>query len=228
MNIVYERCACLDVHKRTVIACVIVPDANGKRHKECQTFSTMPADLLRMREWLTTSRVTHISMESTGVFWKPVYNILEGYFELLVVHAQHIKTVPGRKTDVKDAEWIADLLQHGMLRSSLIPSPSQREVRELTWYRTNLVEERSRAINRLQKALEDTNIKLASVVSDLMGASARDMLTALLEGETDVTVLSQLACGNMRSKREVLEQARPRSSHGSPSLSAQGAPLSYQ
>jgi len=207
MNIVYERCAGLDVHKRTVVACVIIPDDKGQRSKERQTFSTMTPDLLRMREWLTTFRVTHVAMESTGVFWKPIYNILEGHFELLVVNAQHIKTVPGRKTDVKDAEWIADLLQHGLLRSSLIPPPSQREVRELTRYRTSLVEERSRAINRLQKALEDTNIKLASVVSDLMGASARDMLTALLEGETDVTVLSQLARGNMRSKREVLEQA---------------------
>ena len=207
MNIVYERCAGLDVHKRTVVACVIIPDAKGQRSKERQTFSTMTADLLRMREWLTAFGVTHVAMESTGVFWKPIYNILEGHVELLVVNAQHIKTVPGRKTDVKDAEWIADLLQHGLLRPSLIPPPSQREVRELTRYRTSLVEERSRAINRLQKALEDTNIKLASVVSDLMGASARDMLAALLEGETDVTILSQLARGNMRSKREALEQA---------------------
>lgn len=195
------------VHKRTVVACVIIPDAKGQRHKERQTFSTMTADLLRLREWLTAFGVTHVAMESTGVFWKPIYNILEGHVELLVVNAQHIKTVPGRKTDVKDAEWIADLLQHGLFRPSLIPSPPQREVRELTRYRTRLVEERSRAINRLQKALEDTNIKLASVVSDLMGASARDMLAALLEGETDVRVLAQLARGNMRSKREVLEQA---------------------
>jgi len=207
MNLVYERCAGLDVHKRTVVACVIIPGTSGQRHKERQTFSTMTSDLLRLREWLTTLGVTHVAMESTGVFWKPIYNLLEGHFELLVVNAQHIKTVPGRKTDVKDAEWIADLLQHGLLRPSLIPSPPQREVRELTRYRTSLVEERSRAINRLQKALEDTNIKLASVVSDLMGASARDMLTALLAGETDVKVLAQLARGNMRSKREVLEQA---------------------
>ena len=183
MNIVYERCAGLDAHKRTVVACVIIPDAKGQRSKERQTFSTMTADLLRMREWLTAFGVTHVAMESTGVFWKPIYNILEGHVELLVVNAQHIKTVPGRKTDVKDAEWIADLLQHGLLRPRLIPPPSQRVVRELTRYRTSLVEERSRAINRLQKALEDTNIKLASVVSDLMGASARDMLAALLGGK---------------------------------------------
>lgn len=207
MNFVCERCAGWDVHKRTVVACVIIPGASGQRHKERQTFSTMTAGLLRLREWLTTFGVTHVAMESTGVFWKPIYNLLEGHFELLVVNAQHIKTVPERKTDVKDAEWIADLLQHGLLRPSLIPSPPQREVRELTRYRTSLVEERSRAINRLQKALEDTNIKLASVVSDLMGASARDMLTALLEGETDVKILAQLARGNMCSKQEMLEQA---------------------
>ncbi len=141
MNLVYERCAGLDVHKRTVVACVIIPGASGQRHKERQTFSTMTSDLLRLREWLTALGVTHVAMESTGVFWKPIYNLLEGHFELLVVNAQHIKTVPGRKTDVKDAEWIADLLQHGLLRPSLIPSPPQREVRELTRYRTSLVEE---------------------------------------------------------------------------------------
>jgi len=126
MNLVYEWCAGLDVHKRTVVACVITSGTSGQRHKERQTFNTMTVDLLRLREWLTTFRVTHVAMESTGVFWKPIYNLLEGHFELLVVNAQHIKTVPERKTDVKDAEWIADVLQHGLLRPSLIPSPPQR------------------------------------------------------------------------------------------------------
>jgi transposase len=141
------------------------------------------------------------------VYWKPVYNLLEGQVELLLVNAQHIKAVPGRKTDVKDAEWIADLLRHGLLRPSLIPPTWQREVRDLTRYRTCLVEERSRTVNRLQKTLEDTNIKLASVATDIMGASAQDMLQALLDGETDATALAKLARGNMRSKRPLLEQA---------------------
>jgi transposase len=172
MNIVHERCAGLDVHKRTVVACALVSQAAGKPHKEVRTFSTMTPDIVRMRDWLTSLAVTHVAMESTGVFWKPLDNLLEGHVELLLVNAQHIKAVPGRKTDVKDAEWIADLLRHGLLRPSLIPPVWQREVRALTRSRTSLSEERSRAINRLQKILEDTNIKLASVATDLMGASA--------------------------------------------------------
>ncbi len=207
MNIVHERCAGLDVHKKTVVACVLVSQATGKPRKEVRTFSTMTPDIVRMRDWLKALSVTHAAMESTGVFWKPIYNLLEGHMELLLVNAQHIKAVPGRKTDVKDAEWIADLLRHGLLRPSLIPPVWQREVRDLTRSRTSLSEERSRAINRLQKILEDTNIKLASVATDIMGASAQDMLHALLNGETDVTALAQLARGNMRSKRPLLEQA---------------------
>src|SRR5947209_11186419 len=146
-------------------------------------------------------------MESTGSFWKPIFNILEGHMEVLVVNVQHLKAVPGRKTDVKDAEWIADLLQHGLLRASFVPPAPQRELRELIRYRTSLVEERSRIINRLQKTLEDANLKLASVASDLMGRSARDMLAARLSGEVDPSVLAQLARGRMRAKRDLLEQA---------------------
>jgi transposase len=145
--------------------------------------------------------------KSTGNFWKPIFNILEEYLEILVVNAQHLKVVPGRKTDVKDAEWIADLLQHGLLRPSFVPPAGPRELRELTRYRASLVEERSRLINRLQKVLEDTNIKLSSVVSDLMGKSARHMLNALLAGEVDPVVLAELARGRMRSKRDQLSQA---------------------
>jgi len=164
-------------------------------------------DLLRMRHWFQSLGVTHVAMESTGSFWKPIFNVLEGHMEVLVVNAQHLKTVPGRKTDLKDAEWIADLLQHGLLRPSFVPPAWQREVRELTRYRTSLVQERSRIVNRLQKTLEDTNIKLASVASDLMGKSARDMLTARLSGEVDPSVLTELARGRMRSKRDLLSQA---------------------
>ncbi len=207
MQVVYERCAGLDVHKRTVVACANTPDANGQPHKERRTFSTMTAEVCQMRDWLKSLGVTHVAMESTGVFWKPIYNVLEGQFELLVVNAQHIKAVPGRKTDLKDAEWIADLLRHGLLRPSFVPSVQERELRELTRHRTTLIEERSRVINRLQKVLEGANIKLAAVASDLMGKSARAMLQALLQEEADPSVLSKLALGKMRAKREALEQA---------------------
>src|SRR5215472_15590164 len=206
MNLVYERCAGLDVHKRNVVVCAIIPDAKGQRQKELQTFSSMTPDLLRMRAWLSELRITHVAMESTASYWRPIFNILEGHLEVLVVNAQHLKAVPGRKTDVHDAEWIADLLQHGLLRPSFVPPAPQREVRELTRYRTSLSEERSRLINRLQKTLEDMNIKLASVASDVMGRSARDMLAARLSGEVDPRVLAELARGRMRAKRDLLEQ----------------------
>jgi transposase len=207
MNIVYERCAGLDVHKKTVVACALTPDEKGQRQKQRCTFSTMTPDLLKLRAWLQAQGVTHVAMESTGSYWKPVFNLLEGYVDVMVVNAQHLKTVPGRKTDIKDAEWIADLLQHGLLRPSFIPPAPQREVRDLTRSRTSLIEERSRVINRLQKTLEDTNIKLACVATDLMGASARDMLAALLAGQEDPALLAQLARGKMRAKYDLLVQA---------------------
>lgn len=207
MNLVYERCAGLDVHKRNVVVCAIIPDVKGQRQKELRTFSSMTPDLLRMRAWLKDLRITHVAMESTASYWKPIFNVLEGHLEVLVVNAQHLKAVPGRKTDSKDAEWIADLLQHGLLRPSFVPPAPQREVRELTRYRISLSEERSRLINRLQKTLEDANIKLASVASDVMGRSARDMLTALLAGEADPALLAELARGRMRAKRDLLAQA---------------------
>jgi transposase len=207
MQLVYERCAGLDLHKKSVVACAITPDERGQRQKVLQTFSTMTPDLLRLRDWLQGLGVTQVAMESTGVFWRPIFNVLEGSFELLVVNAQHIKAVPGRKTDVRDAEWIADLLQHGLLRPSFIPPVWQREVRELTRSRTSVTEERTRVINRVQKLLEDANIKLASVASDLMGKSARQMLAALLQGQADPTILAEYARGRMRSKRALLQQA---------------------
>ena len=207
MQIVYERCAAVDVHKRTAVVCASTPDAKGQREMKRRTFSTMTPDLLRMRHWLKALGVTHVAMESTGSFWKPIFNVLEGHMEVLLVNAQHIKAVPGRKTDLKDAEWLADLLQHGLLRPSFVPPAWQRAVRELTRYRTSVIEERSRTINRMQKILEDANIKLASVATDLMGRSAREMLAALLAGEEDPAILAELARGKMRAKRDLLKQA---------------------
>jgi transposase len=207
MEVVYTHCCGLDVHKKLVVACLITPESGGQRHKEIRTFSTMTADLLALSDWLKAAGCTVVAMESTGVFWKPIYNLLEDQFELLVVNAAHIKAVPGRKTDVRDAEWIADLLQHGLLKGSFIPTAQQREWRELTRYRTSLVEERARLVNRLQKVLEDTNIKLSAVATDLTGKSARAMLEALVAGQTDPKLLAKLALGRMREKRELLEQA---------------------
>ena len=211
MNVLYERCCGLDVHKKSVVACLITPQG-----KQIRTFATMTGDILRMADWLTQEGCTHVAMESTGVFWKPIYNLLEGEFELLVVNAQHIKAVPGRKTDVKDAEWIADLLRHGLLRASFIPDAQQRDLRELTRYRTTLVRERADTINRLHKVLEDANIKLAGVATDIMGVSARSMLEALLSGESDPAVLADLAKGRLREKSDALLAAlagRVRSVH---------------
>ncbi len=207
MRIEYERCCGLDVHKKTVVACLLLPDGPGGRQKQTRTFSTMTADLLALGDWLQQAGCTHVAMESTGVYWQPIFNLLEGQFEVLVVNAQHIKAVPGRKTDVLDAEWIAELLQHGLLRGSFIPSAAQRAVRELTRYRATLVAERVRQVGRLHKVLEGTNIKLAAVATDIVGVSGRRILQALLEGVTDPAQLAELAKGRLRAKRAELEQA---------------------
>jgi transposase len=207
MEIVYERCCGLDIHKKTVVACLITPNANGQRHKELRTFRTLTAGLLALHDWLAGAGCTHVAMESTGVYWRPIFNLFEGAFNLLLVNAAHIKAVPGRKTDVRDAEWIADLLQHGLLTASFIPPADQRELRELTRHRASLVEDRTRVVNRLQKVLEDTNIKLGDVATDILGKSARAMLEALLGGQTDPKVLAELARGRLRAKRRELEQA---------------------
>jgi transposase len=207
MQVIYERCCGLDVHKKTVVACRVTPGPDGRPQQELRSFRTMTGSLLELRDWLEAAGVTHVAMESTGVYWRPVYNLLEDGFTVLVVNAQHIKAVPGRKTDVRDAEWIAQLLQHGLLQGSFIPDRPQRELRDLTRYRSTLIRERAREIQRLQKTLEDTNLKLASVVSDITGVSARAMLEALLAQETDPTRLAALAKGRLREKREELEQA---------------------
>ena len=207
MEVVYERCCGLDVHKQTVVACVLVPGAGGKPRKEIRTFGTLTDELLQLAAWLTEHGVTHVALESTGVYWKPVWNLLEGSFTLLLVNAQHIKQVPGRKTDVRDCEWIAELLRHGLLKASFVPEQPQRELRELTRYRTTVIRERTAEINRLQKTLEGANIKLASVASDVVGISGRQMLDALVGGTTDAATLADLARGKLRAKLPTLERA---------------------
>ena len=202
MRVVHDRCCGLDVHKKSVVACVMTPES-----QETRTFGTTTRKLLELSDWLRERRVTHVAMESTGVYWKPIVNLMEDEFTVWVVNAHHIKTVPGRKTDVKDAEWIADLLRHGLLRPSFIPDRPQRELRELVRYRRSLVQERSREANRIQKVLEGANIKLGSVASDVLGASGRMMLTAIAEGEEDPEVLADMAKGRLREKLEELREA---------------------
>jgi len=207
MEILYRCCCGMDVHKKFVVACVLRIDEQGEETRQVQRFETYTEDLLRLSDWLTRSGCTHVAMESTGVYWKPIYNLLEGQLELLVVNAHHIKAVPGRKTDVKDSEWIAELLQHGLLKASFIPPQSQRDWRDLTRYRTSLVQERVRIVNRLQKVLEDANLKLAGVATDVMGKSGRVMLEAILTGATDPEQLAELAKGRLRKKLPQLKQA---------------------
>jgi transposase len=207
MQVVYERCCGLVVHKSTVVACLLTPDSGGRPQREVRTFGTMTDDLLAMMDWLVSRSCTHVAMESTGVYWKPIYNLLEGTLQVLVVNAQHMKAVPGRKTDVRDAEWIADLLRHGLLRASFIPPRPQRELRELTRYRTSLLQERAAEINRIQKVLEGANIKLASVAADVMGASGRAMLEALVAGNAEPSTIADLAKGRLRDKLPQLRRA---------------------
>lgn len=208
MDVVHPDCAGLDVHKKTVVACVLHSASGGVVVKRVQTFGAMQDDLERLRDWLQAEGCTHLAMEATGVYWKPVHNVLEGAFTVLVANAEHIKAVPGRKTDVKDAEWIATLLRHGLVAASFIPDRAQRELRELTRFRTALVRDRARMVNRLQKTLEGANIKLASVLSDITGASGQRILQALLRGESDVEEVASLADPRiLHTKRDALERA---------------------
>jgi transposase len=188
MDILYKVCCGLDIHAKTVVACL---NKGGK--KETRTFSTMTADLLKLLDWLEASRCQCVAMESTGVYWKPVFNILEGSLEVMLVNTRHIKMVPGRKTDVCDAEWISDCLRVGLLKASFIPPPEIRELRELTRYRSTLVKEKAAIANRIQRLAESGNIKLSQVASDALGQSGRAMLRALAEGETDVVRMSEFA-----------------------------------
>jgi transposase len=207
LDMIYGCCAGLDVHKKTVVACVRRLEPDGTVHAQVLTFRTTTANLIALADWLDAQRVTHVAMESTGVYWKPVYHLLEGRFEVLLVNAHHIKQVPGRKTDVKDAEWIAQLLQYGLLRSSFLPPLPIRELRDLTRQRTQLVHERAAVVNRIQKVLEDANIKLSSVASDVLGVSGRAMLWAVINGRDDPDALAKLAKGKLRDKIPALAEA---------------------
>jgi transposase len=207
MEVVHERCCGLDVHKQTVVACRVIPGGDGQAKKETRTFGTMTSDLQALSVWLHEAGVTHVAMESTGVYWKPIWNVLEEDFELILANPRQVKAKKRRKTDILDSEWIADLLRHDLIEPSFVPTREQRELRELTRYRTSLVQERSSEVNRLQKTLEGANIKLASVVSDIDGKSARQMLEGLVAGNTDPQALAELAVGRMRSKIPELERA---------------------
>jgi len=208
MQVVYQRCAGLDVHKRTVVACVLLSQSNGAVVAQVRTFGAMTRDLAALSGWLRDQQVEQVALESTGVYWWPVFNLLEeAGHGVLLVNPQHMKAVPGRKTDVADSRWLADLLRHGLLRASFIPPATIRQLRELTRYRKALVQERTQEVNRLQKVLESANIKLAGVASDILGASGRDMLRALADGEDNPAVVADLARGVLRKKLELLGHA---------------------
>jgi transposase len=207
MRVIYERCAGIDVHKRTVVVTVLLARADGRAEKETRTYGTMTGDLLALAAWLEELGVTHVALESTGVYWWPVYNLLEDGRTILLVNPRHVKAVPGRKTDVKDSEWLADLLRHGLLQPSFIPPQPIRALRELARYRKTLVQERAQQANRLQKVLEAANIKLAAVASNVLGASARVMLAALVDGEQDVAAIADHARARLRRKIPELKRA---------------------
>jgi transposase len=207
MRMMHERCAALDAHKKTVVACRRRLAVGGSVEQEVRTFGTTTPELLALLDWLLAWEVTMVALESTGEYWKPIFNLLEGNVEVILVNAQHVKQVPGRKTDVKDAEWLAELLAYGLLKASFIPAQAQRDLRDLTRTRVTLVQERARVVNRLQKVLEQANIKLASVATDVLGVSGRQMLEALVGGESDPAVMAELAKGRLRNKLDALEQA---------------------
>jgi len=207
MERVVERGCGLDVHKKSIAACVRIPDERGQRRQQVRTFGTVAAELLALRDWLEAHGVTHVAMESTGVYWKPIFYVLEEAFTCVLVNPVHMAQVPGRKTDVQDCVWIAQLLEHGLLRGSFVPPTPIRELRDLTRYRKTITQERSRAINRLHKTLEDADIKLASVATDVLGVSGRAMLETLVRGNTDPDVLADLARGALRKKLPALREA---------------------
>ena len=208
LGALYARVCGMDVHKNSVVACVRILNAkDGTVQSTLRRFGTMTADLLELRQWLREQQVTHAAMESTGVYWQPVFNLLEGHLEVWVVNAQHIKKVPGRKTDMKDAEWIAQLMQCGLLKPSFVPEREQRELRDLTRQQSKLVQQRNAVDNRIQKVLETANIKLGSVASDVLGVSGRRMIEALIAGEKDTSVLADLAQKKLREKIPQLQRA---------------------
>jgi len=207
MDTLIERCAGIDVHQRTMVATIRSPAADGGRAVTTQTFGTMTADLLVLREWLQAQGVTHVAMESTGVYWRPLYYLLEDGFTVLLINMQHLTHVPGRTSDVRDSEWLAQLLECGLLRGSLVPPAPIRDLRDLTRYRKRQIEDRAQEVNRLHRVLQDAGLKLASVLTDVMGVSGRAMVEALLHGTTDPAVLAELARGRLRRKLPALQQA---------------------
>jgi transposase len=211
MRVMNERCAGVDVHQKTVTACALMGEAGINPKLERRTWATMTSQLLELGDWLREREITHVAMESTGTYWKPVWAVLEGQFDLTLCNAAHIKQVPGRKTDQKDAEWIADLLRHGLLKKSFVPPQPQQDLRELTRYRAQVSADRSAVSNRIRKLLEGANIKLGSVASDVMGVSGRRILEAMIQGETDLEKLADLALGQLKQKRaELIEALRGR------------------
>src|SRR5262249_34010033 len=190
MDVVYPRVAGLDIHKKLIVACRIIPGTGAQVQREVRSFGATTAAIEELSDWLAEGDVTHVAMEATGVYWKPLFNLLEHRFTLMLANAQHIKAVPGRKTDVKDSEWIADLLRHGLIKGSFVPDRVQRELRELTRYRTSLVRERAAVANRIQKTLEGANIKLGDVATDVLGQSSRAILEDLVAGESDPAILA--------------------------------------
>lgn len=207
MQVVYARCAGLDVHQKTVSACVSVCEAEGGKQQQMRVFGTFTSDLLGLADWLKEQGVTHVAMEATGIYWRPVWAVLEGQFQQMLVNPQHIKAVPGRKTDAKDCEWIADLLQHGLLKGSFVPPTPIQDLRDLTRYRAELRQSQNRVANRLQKFLEQANIKLRSVASNALGVSGRQMLEAIIAGQEDAGQLAKLARGKLKNKIPELERA---------------------
>ncbi|GAC1650147.1 MAG: IS110 family transposase [Ktedonobacteraceae bacterium] len=207
LSILYDSCAGLDVHKATVVACLLLTAPSGKATRDVRTFATTTHGLRDLADWLGSQRVTHVAMESTGIYWRPVFNLLESRFQVILVNAQHMKAVPGHKTDVKDSEWIADLLRHGLLSPSFIPPKPIRDLRDVVRARKTLVQQRSQAILRVQKVLETANIKLSSVASDVLGTSGRQMLDALLAGISDAETLANFARGRLRAKLPALREA---------------------
>lgn len=206
METLHERCAGLDVHKDTVVACVRIANLRSAE-REVKTFATITRGLLELHDWLQEHAVTHVAMEATGVYWKPVWHLLEDSFELILANASHIKAVPGRKTDINDATWIADLLAHGLIRASFVPPTPIQELRDLTRTRKQLVNERTRYVQRIQKVLEDANIKIGSYITDLLGKSGRAVLNALVEGYSSPDVLVSLTSGRLKASREELREA---------------------
>lgn len=207
MQVVYACCAGLDIHQKTVSACAIVCESDGKKRREVRIFGTFTSELMKLADWLRGQGVTHLAMEATGVYWRPVWAVLEGQFEQLLVNPQHFKAVPGRKTDVKDCEWIADLLQHGLLKGSFVPPSPIQDLRDLTRYRVDLRQSQTRVANRIQKLMEQANLKLSSVASNTLGVSGRRMLDAIIAGQETPEHLAQLARGKLKNKIPQLVQA---------------------